>query len=134
MSIPADRMVGFGDSLGLFFKNYAQFNGRSSRGAYWYLTLWMMVLGFIAAVVDFAFFNDLFQASEGSGPLQLVVGLGTLIPSIAISVRRLHDTGHSGWWLLIMFTVIGILLLLWWYCQPGKRADNKYGPDREAGR
>lgn len=61
-------------------------------------------------------------------------GLATLIPSLAISVRRLHDVGKSGWWLLIMFTIVGILLLLYWYVQPGQRAENKFGSDKEAGR
>ena len=61
--------------------------------------------------------------------VSLVFNLATLIPSIAVSVRRLHDTNRSGWWNLIALTFVGIIPLLIWLCQAGDKNDNQYGGD-----
>jgi uncharacterized membrane protein YhaH (DUF805 family) len=53
--------------------------------------------------------------------------LATIIPGIAVTVRRLHDINKSGWWILIAFTVVGIIPLIYWYCQPGTPGKNQYG-------
>ena len=79
-------------------------------------------------------FSGAVAAMNGTGPLAIVFSLATLIPNLAVAIRRLHDVGRSGWWLLIMFTIVGILVLLYWYVQPGQRSENKFGPDKEAGR
>ena len=79
-------------------------------------------------------FPDIVAASGGNGPIGIVFSLLTFIPGLALSVRRLHATGHSGWWLLIVLSVVGILLILFWAVQPGQRQSNKFGPDIEAGR
>lgn len=131
---PADRMVSFGEAFPLFLKNYAAFNGRSSRGAYWWATLALILITIVAAIIDMVMFSSMVAATNGNGPVSILLSLATLIPSIAIGVRRLHDIGKSGWWLLITLTIIGIFLLIYWYVQPGQRAENKYGPDKEAGR
>lgn len=133
-SVPADRMVGFGEAFPLFLKNYAAFNGRSSRGAYWWLALAYSLISIAVAIADMVLFSNIVASLGGSGPISILFSLATLVPSLAIAVRRLHDVGKSGWWLLIMFTIIGIFLLLYWYVQPGQRAENKFGPDKEAGR
>ncbi|MFZ5617331.1 MAG: DUF805 domain-containing protein [Pseudomonadota bacterium] len=133
-AVPAGRMVSFGQALPLFFKNYFQFNGRSSRGAYWWATLALVLISIAAAVVDIVLFNDFVEAANGNGPVGILLSLATLIPGIAIGVRRLHDVGRSGWWTLLVFTIIGILVLLFWYIQPGQRKDNPFGADVEAGR
>lgn len=133
-AVPAGRMVSFGQSLPLFFKNYFQFNGRSSRGAYWWASLALVLISIVAAIIDMILFSDLVEAMDGNGPVGLILGLATLIPGIAVGVRRLHDVGRSGWWTLLIFTIIGILVLLYWYVQPGQRKDNAFGPDVEAGR
>ena len=130
--VPADRMVQFGEALGLGFKNYFQFEGRSSRGAFWWWNLCVILISFFATLIDMFVFPGM-TAAEIS-PISTVWSLVTFIPGIAIFVRRLHDIGRSGWWYLLVFTIIGILLLIFWAAQPGQRAQNKYGPDREAGR
>ena len=115
----------------LFFKNYVNFGGRSSRGAYWLYVIWGIIISVVAVLIDvFA----LQTGADASGPFELITNLVLLIPGFALSVRRLHDIGKSGWWLLLVFTVIGILLIIFWGCQPGDRSTNKYGPDVEAGR
>lgn len=133
-AIPANRMVRFSEALPLFFKNYAAFQGRSSRGAYWWAALAIVLISIAVAIVDTILFSGFVRSSNGNGPISILFSLATLIPSLAIGVRRLHDVGRTGWWVLIAFTVIGILLLLYWYVQPGQRRDNAYGPDSEAGR
>jgi uncharacterized membrane protein YhaH (DUF805 family) len=59
--------------------------------------------------------------------LQLSFSVAVILPSICLDVRRLHDTGRSGWWCLLSFTIIGIIPLTIWYCQPGQPGANKYG-------
>lgn len=102
------------------YNNYATFSGRAPRSEYWWFYLFFM----IAYVVLFAL-----GAVIGSvaGIILLVFALGSLIPSIAVGVRRLHDVGKSGWWLLIALVPIAGLLLLWWFIQPSQPGNNQYG-------
>ena len=65
-------------------------------------------------------------------PLSLVVSLALLLPGLAVSVRRLHDIDRSGWWVLIAFIpIIGLIVLIYWYVQPGTAGENRFGPGRE---
>ena len=69
-------------------------------------------------------------AKEAGQPLQLLFNLATLLPTLAVTIRRLHDTDHSGWWILLgLIPVIGTLILLWWYIQRGTEGENNYGPE-----
>ncbi len=125
----AHRHVSFGHSIVLFFKNYLNFQGRSSRGAYWWLVLASLIAGFILGIIEALMFG---VEPDAAAPFSTLLTLATLIPSIALGVRRLHDIGRSGWWTLIFLTIIGIVLLIYWAAQPGERATNAYGPDVEA--
>lgn len=130
-SMDGHRQVSFAEALPLFFKNYVNFVGRSSRGAYWWYVLWGILLTFVATLLDVTLMG---ASLDDSGPIELLLNFVLLIPGLAISVRRLHDIGKSGWWLLLILTVIGILVILFWAVQPGDRNQNKYGQDVEAGR
>jgi uncharacterized membrane protein YhaH (DUF805 family) len=67
---------------------------------------------------------------EGTtGPITLVASIVTLLPSIAMGVRRLHDIDRTGWWYLIVLTLIGVILLIIWACQRGTPGANRFGPD-----
>lgn len=99
--------------------NYANFNGRASRSEYWWFALFYVIVAVVLGIVD---------AMLGMQILGTIFGLAVLIPSLAVGVRRLHDVGRSGWWILIAFTVIGVLLLIYWYVQPSDPAANEYGP------
>ncbi len=104
-------------------KKYAIFNGRSRRLEYWTFTL---ISGLIVAGLSVA------DASMGNYPpfLSAIYGLAVLIPAIAVTVRRLHDTDRSGWWLLIsLVPLLGQLVLLLFMLIGGKRERNQYGPD-----
>jgi uncharacterized membrane protein YhaH (DUF805 family) len=108
------------------FENYANSEGRSSRSAFWYWILFVVIIGLIAGLLDVILFG--ITSPYQNGPLGLVSGLVFLIPNICVSIRRLHDTDHSGWWLLISLTGIGILLLVFWYCTKGDETINRFGP------
>ena len=127
---PPSREVGFAEAVKLFFKNYVDFKGRSSRGAYWWWALANALFTIGIGVLDGAIVG--FDATFD--PLGSIYSLLTFIPSIALTVRRLHDVGRSGWWLLLVFTIIGILVILFWSVQAGDRETNKFGPDAEAGK
>ncbi|MCP5086063.1 MAG: DUF805 domain-containing protein [Rhodobacteraceae bacterium] len=114
---------------------YATFSGRASRRELWMWVLFVFI--FIAAlrIIDGALIAPLlgfgrFQA-EGGQPLSTLVSLAMIIPNLAVGARRLHDTGRSGWLLLIgLIPILGFLVLLYFYIQPSEDGDNGYGaPD-----
>lgn len=117
----------FGDAITTCFKKYATFSGRAVRSEYWYFFLFCFLASLGASILDGALFASA-DAMHQSGPLNTIFSLGTLLPSLAVACRRLHDIGRSGWWILIAFTGIGILLLLYWYCQKGTDGENAFGP------
>tara|TARA_B100001057_G_scaffold311681_1_gene311702 strand:+ start:395 stop:829 length:435 start_codon:yes stop_codon:yes gene_type:complete len=130
-NVPIQRQVGFVESLALFFKNYLNFSGRSGPSAYWWYLLWSLIFTILFALIDSPALDisaeDLFSLSSA-------FALITLIPSISLSFRRLHDIDKSGWWLLISLTIIGIPVLIYWAIKAGDRQENSYGADMEAGR
>ncbi|MFZ7134870.1 DUF805 domain-containing protein [Avibacterium avium] len=104
-------------------KNYAQFNGRARRKEFWWFVAVDFLLYVILGILDFVLLNNDFGFSG-------VYGLATLIPSLAVRVRRLHDTDRSGWWLLIGFIpVIGFIVLFIFACLDGTRGRNRFGED-----
>jgi uncharacterized membrane protein YhaH (DUF805 family) len=111
-----------------WLKRYAEFNGRSSRKEYWLTVLCMVLLGIAACVIDMIAFGGFLDWSD-TGPTQLSVGLGTIVPSIAVTVRRLHDTDRSGWWALIaLIPLAGAIVLFVFSVLPGEPRDNRFGP------
>lgn len=111
------------------YKRYAEFAGRSDRKEFWYYVLFYVIVSAILSIVDRTLF---FGAMEADGtalnPLTSIFALASLIPTIAVSVRRLHDTGRSGWWVLLwLVPLVGWIPLLIWYCQKGHAEPNGYG-------
>jgi len=97
------------------FKKFADFKGRARRSEFWYFELFCVLISLIFSI----FINE---------DVATIAMLITLIPNIAVSVRRLHDINRSGWWMLIaLIPIIGILLLLFWATQEGSSASNQYG-------
>jgi uncharacterized membrane protein YhaH (DUF805 family) len=108
-------------------KKYATFGGRARRKEYWYFTLFNIIVFVILGVIDFLTGN--FSVADGTGLLGGIYSLAVLIPSIAVTFRRLHDTGRSGWWLLIGFVpLIGVIALLVFMVLGSKEEENEYGP------
>ena len=111
---------------------YAKFDGRASRSEFWYYTLFYLIITIAVVMLDIFLINPILgetpqEAAEG-GILQIVLALALLIPSIAIGIRRLHDTGKSGWWLLIaLVPIVGALVLLYFYIVDSERGINRFG-------
>jgi|GraSoiStandDraft_57_1057295.scaffolds.fasta_scaffold43490_2 uncharacterized membrane protein YhaH (DUF805 family) len=108
------------------FSNYANFRGRASRSEFWWFQLFIL-LGEVAAVLVDVFGN--FTMLDGS-PLATVFWLATIIPDLAVMARRLHDTDASGWWLLLMLIpLIGMVVLIVWWCLEGSKGYNRFGAE-----
>jgi uncharacterized membrane protein YhaH (DUF805 family) len=114
----------FAEAVRAGFSRYANASGRAPRSEYWYWTLFNVLVSLLAMVPDYVLFpNNSLQ------PITTIAGLALLLPSWAVAIRRLHDVNRSGYWLLIAFTGIGILLILYWACIRGTEGDNAYGAD-----
>ena len=112
-------------------KNYALFTGRARRKEYWMFVLFQILILVAAIVLDRLLGTDM--GTGGGGAIYLLCSLGLLIPGLAVSVRRLHDVGKSGWFLLIIFIPLaGAIWLLVLQCTEGTHSDNQYGPDPKA--
>ena len=127
------QMMGFMDALTTVFRNkYATFSGRASRSEYWWGYLGYFVIATVLQI--FALVGGI--ALIDAGELALLPGLialggivAMIIPTIAVSVRRMHDTGKSGWMLLILIIpCIGFILWIVWMVEDGQAHDNAYGP------
>lgn len=112
-------------------ENYANFEGRARRKEYWMFTLFnvLIILGLYALfMVGIA--TEIGALSSIFGILYFVYALGVLVPGLAVAVRRLHDTGKSGWMILVgLIPFIGGIWLLVLYVTEGDKGDNEYGPD-----
>jgi uncharacterized membrane protein YhaH (DUF805 family) len=114
----------FAEAVKAVFNKYAVFSGRSLRSEFWYWELFGILASIVLSIVDSALFNSNFG---GNGPLGALFGLATVVPSLAVGARRLHDTNKSGWWQLLAVTVVGLIPLIIWFCQPGTPGKNNYG-------
>jgi len=110
-------------------KKYAVFSGRAQRAEYWYFFLFNTIVIIVLTILD-AVFGTL--SHSGYGLLSGLYDLAVFIPSLAVAVRRLHDIGKSGWWLLIiLIPLIGSILLIVW-CATDSKEDNQYGKNPKA--
>jgi len=141
--------------LQTLFKRYASFSGRASRAEFWYFVLFYCIIFLLLLMVALLFMKNPVASKIAIGAL-LLYGLFILIPTIAITVRRFHDSGKSGWWYLLFFLIGATCALivdpkvvnfggkgvkyvayiislavsfipLWWECLSGDRDANKYG-------
>jgi uncharacterized membrane protein YhaH (DUF805 family) len=102
-------------------KKYAVFSGRARRKEYWYFVLFNLIIMIILTIIDLAIDSSI---------LSTLYSLAVLIPSIAVDVRRLHDTNRTGWWLLIgLIPIIGWIVLIIFMVQDSQKGENQYGPN-----
>jgi uncharacterized membrane protein YhaH (DUF805 family) len=114
------------DAVATCLAKYATFRGRASRSEYWWFILATTVFGWFAIIAG----NSL---AQGMGQLwNSIYSIAILLPTIAVATRRLHDVGRSGWWQLLLLTVLGIVLLIYWLAQPSQPGPNQYGEEPEA--
>lgn len=114
------------------FGKYATFSGRARRSEYWWFVLFNVLVNFALGIVDGVLFG--FHGDAAPQVLSGLYALVILLPSLAVAVRRLHDLGRSGWWLLIwLIPLIGWIILIWWFATKGEDGPNGYGPDPLSG-
>ncbi len=117
--------MNFQTSVKTVFSKYIDFSGRASRSEYWWFTLFSVAVNIVTSLLDGMMgttpaFNGLFT-------------IAVLLPSLAVTVRRLHDTDRSAWWiLLILVPIIGWLILLYFQIQKGTTGSNRFGDDQLA--
>jgi uncharacterized membrane protein YhaH (DUF805 family) len=112
------------------FKKYATFSGRATRSEYWYFTLITVIIGILLSGIDVIL--GTYNWDVEIGLLGGIFSLVIFIPSLALFVRRLHDTNRTGWWFFILLIpIIGFIVLLVFLCIDSKE-DNKYGANPKA--
>ena len=103
------------------FSKYVTFDGRAPRSEFWWWFLFSILANAVAVTLD---------SVIGMPAFQVIVGLGLILPGIAVGVRRLHDTDKSGWlYLLVFVPIIGALVLLFFFVQAGTAGSNRFGSD-----
>ena len=101
--------------IDIIVKQYFDFNGREGRKVFWLFTLNMFIINLILGAIS-------------AGILSMLISIAILLPSLGLSIRRLHDINFSGWWILIGFIpLIGAIVLIILACLPGTAGENKYG-------
>jgi uncharacterized membrane protein YhaH (DUF805 family) len=116
--VPANPIVSYWKKVVL--EHYADFNGRARRAEFW----WYFLANLIISIV----LNILGAATKFFVIVAFIYALAVLIPGLAVGVRRLHDTGKSGWWLLIgLIPIVGIIVLIVFFATDGTPAVNEYG-------
>jgi uncharacterized membrane protein YhaH (DUF805 family) len=120
--------MSFGQAIRTVLSKYATFSGRARRSEYWWWYLFVAIVFVVASVLDRAAGLTYGDMTYGGGWISSIAGLALLLPNLAVGVRRLHDDGRSGWWLLIgLVPVVGIVVLIYFFIQDSE-ADNQYGP------
>jgi uncharacterized membrane protein YhaH (DUF805 family) len=102
-------------------KKYIVFSGRSRRAEFWYFYLGYMIIAIVASLIDLIFRTSLFT---------IIVSLALVLPTLGVSIRRMHDLGKSGWWILInLIPLVGSIWYIVLAATEGQPAANQYGPD-----
>ena len=116
--------MSFFDAIRSVLSQYVGFSGRALRSEYWYWVLFTVLVSIGTSILDYA----LFPFSNVS-PLNSITNLVLLLPGLAVSARRLHDIGRSGWWLLLaLVPLVGWIILLVWTATRGDATANRFGP------
>ena len=118
--------MNFQDSIKSCFKNYGKFKGRASRSEYWYWALFVSLVSIFTIIIDISLLGS--TIDDNYTPLNSIWSLVVIIPGITVTVRRLHDVNRSGWWIFIVFTIIGLIPYFYWLVKKGDATDNNFGP------
>jgi len=107
-------------------KNYAIFDGRARRKEYWLFVLFNVLVVIVLSIIDHLV--GTYDKETEAGLIGSIYSLAVIIPSIAVSIRRLHDTDKSGWWLLLhLIPLFGSLVLLIFFISDSQRETNRFG-------
>ena len=124
------KSIGFADAIRICVKEkYAHFEGRATRSEFWYFYLFTLI---ISVPYDMAMIFRSFGLEDAamiSGGLYIIFCLALFLPQLGVTIRRLHDTGKSGWyWLIVLIPIAGIFIFIAQLIKPSSPEDNKYGP------
>jgi len=118
--------MSFADAVSSVLRQYATFGGRARRAEYWWFILFTALVSVVASTID-AVLGTMTQT--GLGLIGTVVSLALLLPSLAVTVRRLHDTDRSGWWVLaFLIPIAGFVLWLVFMLSDSNPQPNRWGP------
>ena|SRR6478672_4629238 len=151
-------LMGFGEAVRTCLRKYVDFQSRARRSEYWWFVLFVVLVGLVAGILDRLIAGDVHMRQ---GPVSVITSLALLLPSLAVSVRRLHDIDRTGWWILIFYVAAIVLIfaalgaaftgspgtalvlllaigalsvwLLVWFVTKGTTGPNRFGPDPLAG-
>jgi uncharacterized membrane protein YhaH (DUF805 family) len=127
------RRMNLAEAVSTVFRNYATFEGRAQRSQYWWWTVFSILVSWATTFIDTMLFASIGFFHIGNEPtftpVTTLVGLAMIVPSLALSARRFHDLGRTGWWLLIGLTGIGALVIFFWFMVKGDAGPNRFGPD-----
>ena len=105
-------------------KKYADFSGRASRSEFWFFYLFILIGSILTIIPDVYMFSHSFDAW---GPVNSIYQLLVILPSLAVSARRLHDTNKSGWYILFSIIPIFGLIVIFWWSSLGSNKKNRFG-------
>lgn len=126
--------MGFVEAIKSGFSNYVNFHGRARRSAFWFWVLFVFLVSVVLGVIDAALFGYTPGQPGSVGMLGMLWSLAVLLPGLAVAVRRLHDTGRSGFWLFIgLVPIIGWIVLVIFYVMDSQPGANKHGPSPKEG-
>ena len=121
--------MNFVESIKISLYKYIDFTGRSSRGDFGYFLLFYFILLIVSEILDQAIVGKTNFIDNNYGPAYLIINLLLILPSLSLSVRRLHDINKTGWWIFLSLTIIGFIPLLYWYFKEGDEGTNEHGKD-----
>lgn len=117
--------MSFAEAVRSVLSKYVTFNGRARRSEYWWFALFYVILAIVASIIDASMGTD----AGRTGPVTSILSLVLLLPSLAVGVRRLHDIGRKGWWILLgLIPLVGTIILIVWFCKDSDAGPNAYGP------
>ncbi len=121
----SSRDMGFGGAIATCFRKYVDFTGRARRAEFWWWTLFNALVALVLTGADIAI-----SGIDGPDMLSKGANIALFLPSLAVGVRRLHDTDRSGWWQLLWFIpLIGWIVMIVFMCLRGTEGSNRFGPD-----
>ena len=123
----------FSEAVKTCFSKYCCFTGRARRSEYWYWVLFDFIVTFVVAFIGGFIQGVSGTESQITNVLTSIVSLAFLLPGLGVEVRRLHDIGKKGWFILLsLIPLVGAIILIVWACKPGDVGENAFGADPKA--